>query len=247
MTGFVPLTAGRGWRPLAGADGGDSAATVAGDPVEARGPRVTAAEARADEEARREAERAADAEKRLAERIAALEARFAEETARREAEREAEHAAAMTALAAAEEARRGAVEASARAGARHDEAAARLDRAAEALLGARAAAVAEVRAHAAAVILEGARRIAGDALHADPALLDALVAAAVDALGRAGTTVRVAPEDAAALRGRWEGLEVVEDAGVVAGCVCVGPAGQVDASLGVAVAALRGVLDAWRA
>lgn len=115
-----------------------------------------------------------------------------------------------------------------------------------ALEGARAAAIAEVRAHAAAIILEAASHIAGDALHADPALLDALVNEGADALGREGLVVRVAPVDADALRARLPSLALVEDFSIAAGCVCVGPAGRIDASLGSAVSAVRAVLDRWR-
>jgi flagellar biosynthesis/type III secretory pathway protein FliH len=115
-----------------------------------------------------------------------------------------------------------------------------------ALEDARADAIAEVRAHAAAIILEAASHIAGDALHADPALLDALVNEGADALGREGLVVRVAPVDADALRARLPSLALVEDFSIAAGCVCVGPAGRIDASLGSAVSAVRAVLDRWR-
>lgn len=202
-------------------------------PLLAARPRVNADDARRAEEAKRE---------RLLERIAIREA----ELDRLEAERAAAHAAAMEDLARATAAAEAAEREHREATSREDAAAERLDQAAALLLAARSSAVAEVRDHAAAVILDAARRIAGDALHADPLLLDALVGAAVDALGKAGLTVRAAPGDVDGLRERWEGLEVVPDATVEAGCVCTGPAGQVDASLGVAVAAVRGVLDTWR-
>jgi len=122
----------------------------------------------------------------------------------------------------------------------------RLEAVVDGLEGARGAAVAEVRAHAAALILEAASRIAGDALHADPALLDALVEEAADALGREGLVVRVSPIDAEGLRARRPALSVVEDFAIEAGCVCVGPAGRIDASLGSAVSAVRAVLERWR-
>lgn len=121
-----------------------------------------------------------------------------------------------------------------------------LEAAAAALEGAHATLVAEVRAGAAAVILEAARRIAGDALHADPALLAALVDEASASLGRDGLVVHVSPLDADAVRARLPRLEVYEDFGIEAGCVCVGPAGRIDASLETSLLAVTSVIERWR-
>ena len=67
---------------------------------------------------------------------------------------------------------------------------------ARAVDGARSQLVEELREAVGGVILEAARRMAGQALHADPRLVDAIVDEASRALGREGLVVRVAPQDA---------------------------------------------------
>lgn len=148
--------------------------------------------------------------------------------------RERAHAEAMASLAAAE--------AEARA------AAAALKEAARVLTGMRGALLEEARAGTAAVVRAAACRIAGDALHTDAGLLQALVDEAIRALGKDGLVVHVSPSDADMLRDVLgdSAVEVVEDFGVEAGCVFEGPAGRIDASIESAVAAVNAVLDQWK-
>jgi flagellar biosynthesis/type III secretory pathway protein FliH len=120
-----------------------------------------------------------------------------------------------------------------------------LEAGARALQAAHVTLVGELRAEAGGVILEAARRIAGDALHADPRLLNALVDEAVNALGRDGLQVHVSPLDADTLRARMPSLDVVEDFAIEAGCLCVGPAGRIDASLESAMVAVGTAIERW--
>jgi flagellar biosynthesis/type III secretory pathway protein FliH len=106
--------------------------------------------------------------------------------------------------------------------------------------------VRELRGELGPVILEAARAIAGDALHVETRLLDALVTAAMDALGRDDLVLRVAPIDAEGLRARLPGVDVREDARIEAGCIASGPAGSLDASLGRAVEAVGQAIARWR-
>lgn len=152
----------------------------------------------------------------------------------RDLARERAHSAALASLAAAE------AEARSAAGT--------LREATESVRAMRRGLVDEVRATTAAVILEAARRIAGDALHADPALLNAIVDEAVRTLGRDGLVVRVAPVDGERVRkalGAGD-ITVVEDPTITAGCVCEGLAGSIDASVECAVAAVAAVLEQWK-
>jgi flagellar biosynthesis/type III secretory pathway protein FliH len=125
---------------------------------------------------------------------------------------------------------------------------ARLVAAAKGLDAARHAVIMEIREGVGPVILEAARRIAGDQLHVDPRLLDAVVEEAVRALGRDGLLVRVAPADLKLVRARLQplGIEVIEDAAISAGAVCEGPTGRIDASLETAARAIQSVLEQWR-
>lgn len=152
----------------------------------------------------------------------------------REKARQVEHAAAMKAAREAE--------------AKARQQAERLEAAARGIESARQSLVLEFRDGAAQVILEAARRIGGDALRADAALLDALVAEAADALGKAQLRVRVSPLDAEALRARLAtaGIEVVEDPTVSGGCVVEGPSGRIDASVDSALASVAAVLEQWK-
>lgn len=148
--------------------------------------------------------------------------------------RERAHAEAMASLAAAEAETRAAAKV--------------LREVAGELEGMRQGLLAEARATTAAVILEASRRIAGEALHVDPALLSAIVEEAVGALGREGLTVRVAPADFDVVRRAVadSGVVVVEDPTVDGGCICEGPSGRIDASVGCAVAAVAAVLEQWK-
>jgi flagellar biosynthesis/type III secretory pathway protein FliH len=129
------------------------------------------------------------------------------------------------------------------------EAPARLPAAAQGLDAARQAVITEIREGVGPVILEAARRIAGDQLHVDTRLLDAVVEEAVRALGRDGLLVRVAPVDLKLVRSRLQplGIEVVEDPRISGGVICEGPTGRIDASLEAASEAIRAVLEQWRA
>ncbi|MDP2307105.1 MAG: FliH/SctL family protein [Pseudomonadota bacterium] len=120
-----------------------------------------------------------------------------------------------------------------------------LEAGARALEAAHVTLVGELRTEAGEVIREAARRIAGDALHVDPQLLGALVEEAVAALGRDGLQVHVSPLDADTLRERMPGLDVVEDFTIEAGCLCVGPAGRIDASLESAMVAVGAAIERW--
>ncbi len=151
-----------------------------------------------------------------------------------EIEREREHRAAMNALAEAQ--------AEARA------ATLLLRQSAQALTDLRKVLLAEVRTATAAVIFEAAKRIAGEALHTDPRLLEAIVEDAVRTLGKDGLVVRINPIDGHILRDVLQpaGVEVVEDFSIAGGCVCEGPSGTIDASVERAVAAVGAVLDQWK-
>ncbi len=152
----------------------------------------------------------------------------------RELERERVHEAAMETLAEAEAETRSAARAM-------REAAAAFDALRKTLL-------AEVRESTAAVILEAARRIAGDELHADTSLLTAIVEDGVRTLGRGGLVVRAAPQDGEALRQALvgQGVEVVEDFSIEGGCICEGPGGSIDATVARAVAGVKAVLEQWK-
>jgi flagellar biosynthesis/type III secretory pathway protein FliH len=108
--------------------------------------------------------------------------------------------------------------------------------------------VKEARGALGGLIFEAARRIAGEALRVDPGMLDALVDEGVRALGDEGLVIRVSAADAARLRSRLEprGIKVIADPKVTGGCLCEGPAGRIDASLGAAEAAVGAVLDQWK-
>jgi flagellar biosynthesis/type III secretory pathway protein FliH len=148
-----------------------------------------------------------------------------------EAAREAEHAAAMVTLATTR--------------AELEAATARLATVARNLEAERTALLGEMRAGVAALVLEGARRIAGDALQADPRLVDALVDAGVRALGHDGLVIRVTPADAERVQARLPGMHVVADETIDGGCAVEGPAGRIDATAATAVAAVRTVLSQW--
>lgn len=105
----------------------------------------------------------------------------------------------------------------------------------------------EARAGLADLILAAARRIAGDALRADPALLDALVDEGVRALGDEGLVLRVSEADFDRVQERlgFRSVLVVADPELDGGCTCEGPAGRIDASKATAEAAIATVLAQW--
>ena len=175
-----------------------------------------------------------DPDPELLARIEELEAALEEGAAELDA-RAAEHAAALEALAAQRRELAQAVE--------------RVAQVARSVDAARTSLVEELREGIGLVILEAARRMAGQALHADPRLVEAMVEEAARALGREGLRVRVAPQDAPLLREVLEGqgVMVVPDPRVDAGAICEGPSGRIDASLESATSAIASVLSQWRA
>ena len=230
MKPFVPLvhTQGHGaWRGL-GAGGRTEEAL----PVDAE--ELLLSQVRRGAVAEPEPPPAPEPDPELLARIEELEAALEQAVAEQEA-REAEHAAAMEALAAQRRELTLAVERVAQVG--------------RAVDAARTALVEELRDGIGSVILEAARRMAGEALHADPRLVEAMVEEASRALGREGLRVRVAPQDAPHLRDALEaqGIVVVPDARVDAGAICEGPSGRIDASLESATSAIASVLSQWRA
>ena len=158
-----------------------------------------------------------------------------------------------TRLEAAENARKSvaaATEARERAqGTQLKEALARLEAVTRDVEGARSRLVEEMRQGVGVVILEAARRIAGEQLRVDPRLLDAVVEEAGRALGKEGLVVRVAPADVELVQARMQaaGVTVVGDAAITGGAICEGPSGSIDASLDSATAAIASVLEQWRA
>ncbi len=134
-------------------------------------------------------------------------------------------------------------------GAKLTEALARLEAVTRDVEGARSRLVEEMRHGVGVVILEAARRIAGDQLRVDPRLLDAVVEEAGRALGKEGLVVRVAPGDVELVQTRMQaaGVSVVGDPQITGGAICEGPSGSIDASLDSATAAIASVLEQWRA
>ena len=134
-------------------------------------------------------------------------------------------------------------------GAKLNEALARLEAVTRDVEGARSRLVEEMRHGVGVVILEAARRIAGDQLRVDPRLLDAVVEEAGRALGKEGLVVRVAPMDVELVQARMQaaGVSVVGDPKITGGAICEGPSGSIDASLDSATAAIASVLEQWRA
>jgi flagellar biosynthesis/type III secretory pathway protein FliH len=107
--------------------------------------------------------------------------------------------------------------------------------------------VAELRAEAGDVLLVGARRLAGQALQEQPGVLEALVEECVDALGSGALVIRVNPEDVERVQAVVsEGVRVVPDASVGAGCVVEGDGTRVAATVAGGVGSLADELAAWR-
>ncbi len=107
--------------------------------------------------------------------------------------------------------------------------------------------VAEMRAEAGAVLLVGARRLAGQALQTQPGALEALVEECVAALGGTTLLIRVNPDDvervAAAV---GPGVRVVPDPSVRAGCVAEGEGTRVEATIEGSSTSLAAELAAWK-
>lgn len=107
--------------------------------------------------------------------------------------------------------------------------------------------VQEMRAHTATLVLQLARRVAGEGLRTQPELLDAMVRDAIDALGPGEVLVRVSPEDEPRVRATLtgSGVRVEADPSVAAGCVSKGALGTIDASLDTAMASAEVAVRAW--
>ena len=152
----------------------------------------------------------------------------------KEAARSKEHAAAMARLAQVE------AEAQARL-VRLTELCASVEQSRQQLLK-------QLRTGTGTLILDVSRRIAGDALRAQPELLDRLVADAADALGKPGLTLYVAKADAEHLRKALKetGIRVDIDTTMSGGLRAESPSGRLDASLETALAALSTVIEQWQ-
>ncbi len=111
----------------------------------------------------------------------------------------------------------------------------------------REAMVAEVREHAGAMMLLGARRLAGEALRGEPELLESLIRSTVDGLGGGAVVVRVNPEDAARLGATLgDDVRVVGDTSIHAGCIAQGDHGTIEATVDVAAGSLLAEVQAWK-
>lgn len=98
------------------------------------------------------------------------------------------------------------------------------------------------------IILEAARKIAGDGLRAQPELLDRMVHEAVDALGKKGLVLYVSAEDGDRIRGALapSGIEVEIDFSIEGGVRAEGSSGRLDATLSTAMNALTEVISQWQ-
>lgn len=111
----------------------------------------------------------------------------------------------------------------------------------------REAMVAEVREHVGAMLLLGARRLAGESLRGEPGLLEALVRHTVDGLGGGAVVVRVNPADAERLTGTLgDDVRVVADTSIHAGCIAQGDHGTIEATVDVAAGSLLAEVQAWK-
>lgn len=116
------------------------------------------------------------------------------------------------------------------------------------LEGARKTLLRQLRTGAGQLILEGARRMAGDALRSQPELLEQMVAEATDALGSKGLVLHVPPAQAEQLAEslRDTGILVETDLQMSGGMRAESPAGHLDASLETALIALSRVVEQWQ-
>ncbi len=221
MAAFVPMGTARAWQPM-----GRPLTTVLA------GANDVATDDGRDVGPRNEPASVSETEPTTADSDA-YGADLATECIRKEADREMEHAAALAEVE--------------RLQAREKAAADRLAAVTADFVRQRDVALGELRAHAAELILAGARKIAGEALRVDPALLTAMIAEAVDALGTTGLTMRVAERDAERVRGIVAvGVLVEADASISGGCVALGPSGSIDASFERAADAVSAAVRAWK-
>lgn len=111
----------------------------------------------------------------------------------------------------------------------------------------REAMVHEVRGHAGALLLLGARRLAGEGLRGEAGLLESLVRQTVESLGGGSVMVRVNPEDVerlvAALKDQ---VRVVGDTSIHAGCIAESDFGSIDATVDGAAGSLLAEVHAWK-
>ena len=106
----------------------------------------------------------------------------------------------------------------------------------------------QLRLGAGQIILEAARKVAGDGLRAQPELLDRMVQDAIDSLGKQGLILYVGPEDEDRIRDALapSGIEVKVDVRIEAGVRAENSTGRLDATLETAMNALTEVISQWR-
>jgi flagellar biosynthesis/type III secretory pathway protein FliH len=106
----------------------------------------------------------------------------------------------------------------------------------------------QLRTGSGQLILEAARRIAGDGLRAQPELIDQMVVEATEALGSKGLVLHVGPLDAEHLLESLKetGILVETDFVMTGGLRAESPAGRLDASMETALIALSRVIESWQ-
>ena len=106
----------------------------------------------------------------------------------------------------------------------------------------------QLRTGAGQLILEAARRMAGDALRDQPELLDQMVSEATEALGSKGLVLHVSSQNAEHLAEALKetGILVETDFQMSGGLRAESPAGRLDASLETALLALSRVVEQWQ-
>ena len=116
------------------------------------------------------------------------------------------------------------------------------------LEGSRKTLLQQLRTGAGMLILEAARRMAGDGLRTQPELLDQMVSEATDALGSKGLVLHVSAQDAEHLAETLKetGILVETDFQMSGGLRAESPAGRLDASLEAALIALSKVVEQWQ-
>ncbi len=111
----------------------------------------------------------------------------------------------------------------------------------------REAMVHEVRGQAGALLLLGARRLAGEGLRGEAGLLEALVRRTVDSLGGGSVVVRVNPEDVESLAAALNNeVRLVSDPSIHAGCIAESDFGSIDATVDGAAGSLLAEVHAWK-
>jgi flagellar biosynthesis/type III secretory pathway protein FliH len=106
----------------------------------------------------------------------------------------------------------------------------------------------QFRQGAGQLILEAARKIAGDGLKNQPELLDKMVQDATDALGKKGLVLYIGAIDSARLMDALEnsGIAVEVDFSIEGGLRAETTAGRLDATLETALAAVADVISQWQ-